>query len=248
MNAFSKVVLVACVLAAVAGVSLALGLFGQPEPPKKEDAIHMAWVQVPDASFSIAATEVTVAQFRACVQAGACDEAQVDSICNYGKTDRDRHPVNCVSYYGAEQFCAHAGGRLCNEVEWISACGGPDARTFPYGNVFDLEACNVQSKTQKVEGRARDTAPVATHPRCEGGIGDLFDMAGNVTEWVSSCKGSYCRFRGAGYTSNDPVDLFASCQSACSGNQKTLKSNTVGFRCCRDSEQPNNRDTGNRSH
>ena len=236
MNAISKVILVVCILAAVAGLSLALGSFGRPEPQKKEDTIRMTWVRVPNASFSIAATEVTVAQFRACVQAGACDEAQVDPICNYGKTDRERHPVNCVSYYGTEQFCAHVGGRLCNEVEWISACGGPDARTFPYGHQFDLEACNVQSKTQKVEGRERETAPVASHPRCQGGLDGLFDMAGNVSEWVSDCKESYCRFRGAGFISNDPVDLFASCQSACSGNQKTLKSGTVGIRCCRDND------------
>ena len=105
----------------------------------------------------------------------------------------------------------------------------------------------MQSKTQKVEGRARETAPVASHPRCQGGLAGLFDMAGNVSEWVSDCKESYCRFRGAGFISNDPVDLFASCQSACSGNQKTLKSGTVGIRCCRDAKQLHNKSTENRS-
>jgi formylglycine-generating enzyme required for sulfatase activity len=234
MNIFSKAVLAACVLAAVAGLTLAMGMFGQPPAPEKKPDPNLTWVQVPNASYSIAATEVTVAQFRLCAEAGACDVSQVESICNYGKTDREQHPLNCVSFYGAEQFCAFAGGRLCSEVEWISACAGPEGRGFPYGNEFDLKACNVQSNTRKVEGRERSTAPVATHPGCEGGLKGLFDMAGNVSEWVSDCKETYCRFRGAGFISNDPIDMFASCGSACSGNQKTLKSNTVGIRCCRD--------------
>jgi formylglycine-generating enzyme required for sulfatase activity len=227
-------VLAIAVLAAVSGLSLAMESFRATEPPKKENPARITCVRVPGESFFIAATEVTVAQFRACVQAGACDAAQVDPICNYGTTDREQHPVNCVSYYGAEQFCTHAGGRLCTEVEWLGACRGPEGRNFPYGNEFDITACNVQSKTRPVEGRARETAPVASHPRCEGGVEGVFDMNGNVTEWVNACKESYCRFRGAGFISNDPVDLFASCQSACTGNDKSLKSKTVGFRCCKD--------------
>jgi len=240
MNTASKVTLVPCVLAVVAALSLALGMFGRPPPApeKKTDPRLVIWVRVPNASYSIAATETTVAQFRACVEAGACDVAQVELICNYGQTDREQHPLNCVTHYGAEEFCAFAGGRLCSEVEWISACAGPEARGFPYGNDFDMTACNVQSNTQKVEGRERSTAPVATFPRCEGGLKGLFDMNGNVSEWVSDCKETYCRFRGAGFVTNDPVDMFASCSSACSGNQKTLKSNTVGFRCCKDEDQP----------
>ena len=239
MNALSKVTLVACVLAVAAGVSLAFEMFGRPAPQKKKPDTHLTWVRVPNASYSIAATETTVAQFRACVEVGACDVVQVESTCNYGETGREQHPVNCVTHYGAEQFCNFAGGRLCSEAEWTRACAGPDGLGFPYGNQFDLKACNVQSNTQKVEGRERSTAPVATHPGCEGGLKGLFDMAGNVTEWVSDCKETYCRFRGAGFISNDPIEMFASCGTACSGNQKTLKSNTVGIRCCKDSPPDN---------
>lgn len=234
MNLFSKTALVICALAIAAGISLAMGMFGQAPPPEPRKTLELTWIKVPHASYSIAATEVTVAQFRACVASGDCDETQVDSICNYGKTDREDHPLNCVTHDGAAQFCAFAGGRLCSEVEWVSACAGTEARGFPYGNQFDLKACNVQSNTQKVEGRERSTAPVASHPGCEGGLPGLFDMAGNVSEWISDCKETYCRFRGAGFISNDPIDMFASCGTACSGNQKTLKSGTVGARCCRD--------------
>ncbi len=59
-------------------------------------------------------------------------------------------------------------------------------------------------------------------------------MAGNVAEWVDSCKESYCKFRGGAYLTNDPIDLFAGCGGVCAGNQKDFTSGTVGVRCCRD--------------
>ena len=187
----------------------------------------------PDGAFSISAGEATVAQFRACVDAGACEATTVNSECNYGKTDRDDHPVNCVSYDGAAQYCAHAGGRLCTEDEWLAACRGSDARAFPYGQAFDAEACNVHSNAPADPPVLRSTAPSGSTPSCEGGLPGLFDMAGNVGEWLDSCKEDYCKFRGAGYLSNDPIDHFTGCGGVCSGNKKTLMSNVVGIRCCR---------------
>lgn len=192
-----------------------------------------SWVAHPSQGFEITTTEVSVSQFRACVEAGACSADSVSSKCNFGASEREDHPVNCVTYGGAEQYCAYAGGRICTEPEWLAACAGAANRKFPYGNVFDLGACNAQSQTETVEGRPSTTAPVASHWRCEGGLDGLFDMAGNVAEWVDSCKGDYCKFRGAGYLSNDPVDRFAGCSGVCSGNNKSLQSGVVGIRCCR---------------
>lgn len=197
-------------------------------------AHEVNWVAGPGGAFSISATEVTVAQYRACVTAGACDVSEVGERCNYHAEGREDHPVNCASYHAAEAFCAFAGGRVCREEEWLAACRGDDDRTFPYGAEFDLAACNVQSQTETIEGRERGTVPVGSQWRCEGGLVGLFDMAGNVAEWVDPCRDDYCKFRGAGYLTNDPVDLFAACKEACSGNTKALKSGSVGIRCCRD--------------
>ena len=52
-------------------------------------------------------------------------------------------------------------------------------------------------------------------------------------EWLDSCKEDYCKFRGAGYLSNDPIEHFTGCGGVCSGNKKSLMSNVVGIRCCR---------------
>jgi formylglycine-generating enzyme len=232
MNRLKRTITIfaAAIVIAAAGASLALALQKQ-SPPKTAGVI---WVRHPAKPFSVTATEISVAQFRACVKAGACKAATVNPICNYGTPGRDRHPVNCVTYFGAEQFCAFAGGRVCTEEEWLSACRGQDGREFPYGNVFDLDACNVRSATQRVAGQASGTVPVASKARCKGGLDGLFDMAGNVAEWVDHCKGSYCKFRGAGFISNDPVERFAACKGVCAGNDKSLKSAVVGIRCCKD--------------
>jgi formylglycine-generating enzyme required for sulfatase activity len=196
-----------------------------------------AWVQAPTHGFSIRAAEVTVKQFRACVEAGACNPKTLGSNCNYQREGRDDHPVNCVSYDGAVEYCDWAGGRLCTEAEWLTACRGEESREFPYGTSFDAAACNVRSNapataTVSTEGPA-DTRPVGEMKTCEGGLPGVFDMAGNVGEWLADCTGTYCKFRGAGYLSNDPVAHFTGCGGVCSGNQKTLMSNVVGIRCCR---------------
>ncbi|RLB54501.1 MAG: hypothetical protein DRI34_11945 [Deltaproteobacteria bacterium] len=218
------------VLLAVAGSVLALvGRRGKNTP-----AGAVSWVRHPALPFAITATEVTVAQFRACVQAGACKPDTVDPVCNYGQKGRDDHPLNCVNYFGAEQFCAFAGGRMCTEQEWLSACRGTEGRAFPYGDTFVAAACNVHPNNSRSRSRQWSTVPAASLVTCQGGLAGLFDMAGNVAEWVADCHGSYCKFRGAGFLSNQPVERFAACRGVCSGNQKTLKSSVVGIRCCRD--------------
>src|SRR5262249_23749219 len=65
--------------------------------------------QVSVNAFTIDTTEVTVAQFRKCVDAGACRSKRVLMpywagktqpewawACNWGQRGRERHPINCV--------------------------------------------------------------------------------------------------------------------------------------------------------
>ncbi len=194
----------------------------------------LAWVVHPAAAFDISATEVSVAQYRACVEAGSCAADSVDAACNYGLADRSDHPVNCVTHIGAAAYCGWAGGRLCTQDEWLAACRGTDGRAFPYGEAFDLATCNANSTDERPEGREPGTWAVGSRQACQGGLPGLYDMAGNVSEWIADCKGTYCKFRGGGHMSNPPVSYFTGCTGVCSGNQETLQSGVVGFRCCRD--------------
>lgn len=200
---------------------------------------EVTWLTLPDGKSAISSTEVTVAQYKACVEAGDCGEdtfkpGKSPGPCNYGLDDRASHPMNCVSFHGAEAMCTSVGGRICGFKEWLGACSGADGRAFPYGDEFEQAACHTASRKNTIEGRPKGTLEVGSIGTCEGGVPGLYDMAGNVMEWVDGCKGTYCKFLGGAYLGNDPLDLFNSCKGPCGGNQKTFQSATVGIRCCKD--------------
>jgi formylglycine-generating enzyme required for sulfatase activity len=120
-------------------------------------------------------TEVTNAQYRWCVEAGACTAPVCETYDDAAKSD---HPVVCVSWYDAQAYCKWAGRRLPTEAEWEKAARGTDGRAYPWGN--DSPDC---IKAQ-YGGCAGDTVAVGTKPAGVTPYGAL-DMAGNVWEWVT---------------------------------------------------------------
>jgi formylglycine-generating enzyme required for sulfatase activity len=128
-------------------------------------------------AFEMSATEVTVAQYRLCVDAGECN---VPDSCDHGEpnftmSDREYHPINCVSWSDASTFAAWAGGRLPTEAEWEYAARGGQSFTFAGSNTatdVGWISSNSGSRTHEVSGLSAN------------GYG-LYDMTGNVWEWVS---------------------------------------------------------------
>jgi formylglycine-generating enzyme required for sulfatase activity len=132
------------------------------------------------AAFDIDRCEVTVSQFDVCIEQGGCTERPAADACNSATLGKGDHPANCVSWEQAAAYCAWAGGTLPTEAQWERAARGTGTRVFPWGN--DEE----QPCTRAVMGgdcASEGTEPVGTHPA--GASPDhLFDMAGNVAEWV----------------------------------------------------------------
>ena len=146
--------------------------------------------------FSIDRVEVTVAAWRACVQAGACSPAPL-AIAD-GRFLLPNLPISSVTWAEADQYCAWRGARLPTEAEWERAARGTDGRVWPWGNLLKPNAFNhgrfvgsddigsdffALIRPDAGDG-ATFLAPVGSHPDGASPEGVL-DMAGNVMEWTA---------------------------------------------------------------
>ncbi len=169
------------------GVTLPAGSFdmGSASGQSDEEPVHT--VMVP--AFEMLETEVTVKQYAGCVDAGACTAPSTWYIdCNWNDPGFEDHPVNCVDWQQAVDFCTWAGGRLPTEAEWEYAArsGGPSSSyQYPWGNATATCSYAVMDDGN---GPGCGTGTSRTWPVCSKTAGNtlqgLCDMAGNVLEWV----------------------------------------------------------------
>lgn len=137
------------------------------EQPRFETKMH---------EFCIDRTEVTVAQWERCRKSKQCSSAvRGQKTCNAGRAERANHPINCVSWTQAEQFCQANGKRLPTEFEWeYAARGGAEMRRFPWGN---------ESPDGRTCWKRPRSCEVGSY---EPGAFGLVDIVGNVWEWTES--------------------------------------------------------------
>jgi formylglycine-generating enzyme required for sulfatase activity len=93
------------------------------------------------------------------------------------------HPVVNVSWYSAVAYCQAEGKRLPTEAEWEYAARGGRDGLFPWGDA----AANAARVNFLGSGVGR-TSAVGRYPA--NGYG-LFDMAGNVWEFLADEWGAY---------------------------------------------------------
>lgn len=225
-------------------------------------------------------TEVTVEAYLACSKSGRCkraaqdnkwdditeaDQKNYDPLCNVRYPDtRAKHPINCVTWELARDYCIEQGGRLPTEAEWEFAARGSDGRRYPWGDEAPgpdrLNACGGEcsrwGKEHKLELQAMyegddgfvDTAPVGSFPNGSSPFG-LADVVGNVWEWVGD---GYAEYPEDAKDARDPRGPEAAEQRVIRGgawngahaswvrptfrfhNAPDTKSYGVGFRCAAD--------------
>jgi formylglycine-generating enzyme required for sulfatase activity len=158
--------------------------------------------------FCMDETEVTVAAYKACVDAGNCVTPKIAEVrANYPK--KPDHPVNEVAWDKAKAYCDARGQSLPTEAQWEWAATGGDGRKWPWGNDFPVSCEFADFTIGPLVSPGGDSgchgggsSPVKAHPRGNkvwpGGV--LYDLAGNVWEW---CLDTYEPYASA--DARDPL-------------------------------------------
>jgi formylglycine-generating enzyme required for sulfatase activity len=149
-------------------------------------------------AFYMAKFEVTVAQYKECIDAGRCTHGGRSVSSN-----EPDHPVAGVSWYEARTYAEWLQSRLVStpatprvlrrlldsgwqvdlpsEEEWEKAARHAGKDTYPWGPSPNLSFANYNSGQLKRVGASK----------CASCAYGLADMAGNVREWTRSLKLDY---------------------------------------------------------
>lgn len=216
-----------------------------------ERPVHPVMLDV----FYIDVYEVTNSRYAECVQAGVCAApAENGSSLRanyYDKSEFGNYPVIYVNWVEATAYCAWRGARLPSEAEWEKAArGGEQDKRYPWGD--DSPVCNkpgALSGANFAPCSPDDTTPVGRFG--PNGYG-LYDMAGNVWEWVGDYYGSnYYYTHPAGEWPADPTGPETGGRRVLRGGGwfsewtnlrvsarfhyiPDARSHNIGFRCVRD--------------
>ena len=182
-----------------------------------------------------------------------------DPQCNWTRTSgaRDEHPVNCVDWATAMAFCVWDGGRLATETEWEwmargVAVGGLSAgRGFTWGDTDPSGSASSPCDHAQWNFCAGDDGAVTRRVGSFAPTGGLFDLAGNLWEWVgdrfrfypdSTCWGGAARTDPLCDVASEPTrvgrggswdawQLFQIRASVRAQIEPERQGNSVGFRC-----------------
>ncbi len=157
-------------------------------------------------------------------------------------------PQGYMSRDQADRACKASHKRLCLDEEWVMACRGDPPHSFPYGDGRQKGVCNdsgrsplrafyPESPETYSDGPMNDprlnqlpttVARSGAFARCTNGFG-VFDMVGNLHEWVMS---PHPTFRGGYFL--DTHSNGEGCAYHTTAHAADYHDYSTGFRCCSD--------------
>jgi formylglycine-generating enzyme required for sulfatase activity len=195
-------------------------------------------------AFYIDLHEVTWAEFRRFIEATGFPPPVVpvfqDDLSLITAMDL---PVVGVSWEQARAYCNWAGERLPTEAEWEKAARGEQNLKWPWGNVSEERLANAVGEHDGYQY----SAPPGRFEIGRSPYG-LYDMAGNVAEWVSDWydpgyymsgpfrdpkgpeRGKHRVYRGGSWNDSMP-NLRTAKRFAAAPHQASA---VIGFRCAKD--------------
>lgn len=159
-------------------VLLSAGTFKMGSSQSKPDnkPVHAVTLD----SFWIDQSEVTNAMYRLCVDAKVCSAPQNRAY--FDQANSDELPVVYVNWGQANTYCGWVDGRLPSEAEWeYAARGGLEQKLFVWGD--EKPSCDPQAPNGEQTTECSPNSAVKVKSFQPNGYG-LYDMAGNVWEWV----------------------------------------------------------------
>ncbi len=158
-----------------------------------------------------------------------------------------RVPQGYVSGLDAKAACEASGRRLCTSDEWLSACRGPKLHVWPYGDAHVAGACNddypgspvvdffgtsdgvwdsAHLNDPGIDQQPGTVAAAGAHPACVSDWG-VYDLHGNLHEWVAEAEGT---FRG-GFFADGAINGNG-CLYVTTAHAFAYHDYSTGFRCC----------------
>ena len=165
---------------------------------------------------------------------------------------RGQLPSGYLTYFSAKKACENAGKRLCSEEEWVRACRGNLRSQQPYGDKFQPGRCNVHralhpayelhgnSSLGHLDPRLHLVFEEGSDPllyltgqaeRCvsETDDGQLFDMVGNLDEWIDDEQGVFV----GGFYSRATKE---GCEAKIENHGPAYTDYSIGVRCCKSAD------------